>query len=449
MALPRVRDAAPPSGPVRARRAARRALRDARGGAVRVLRPLRRALASARASGPEPVRQLHLAWTGDPASSVEVLWQSPRRSRDWTVELRGPAPARRAPARSCPSPGPNGRLHTARFEGLAPDTEHVYRVVRPDGTPATAWQRFRTAPKRAGRFRAVFLCDVGLAGRPDGTTAAVEAVIAAVASEQPLCVLGGGDYAYADRDPRILDPAEGIDRWLEQLGPLLAGAPFVAQYGNHDVELGERLADWAPRIPHPKGSPAGRSYSLDVGPVHLVGLYAPGRAPAAGELRWLADDLAGERARRADWRVVFQHAPLFAHGRSHPARPEVRALAERFEHAAVDVHLSGHDQSYERTHPRCGGVDAAPLEAGSGRYAAGQGVVYAKVSPAGKLSERGRGFSALPPAPAPGIARQDDRHHHWAVLDVSPERLDVAIRGLAPEDGAVLTVDRFSLEREA
>jgi hypothetical protein len=261
-------------------------------------------------------------------------------------------------------------------------------------------------------------------------------------------VLGGGDYAYADRDARFRDPADAIDEWFAQTQRVFARAPFLAQYGNHDVGLGERYEDWSPRLPHPPGSPSGRSFSFDVGAAHFVGLFAPGERPPEDELRWLERDLTRPAVRRAAWRIVFQHASLFAHGSSHPARPEVRDLRGRFEGLGVDLHLSGHDQSFERTHSLRGehihlpsGDDACPC------YVAGDGTLYAKVSPAGKRSDRASGFSRLTEAFPAEIAARDDSHHHWAVLDVSAVRLEMRTFGVAEPGAPRQPIDRFALVR--
>jgi hypothetical protein len=231
------------------------------------------------------------------------------------------------------------------------------------------------------------------------------------------------------------------------MAPLFAHAPFMSQYGNHEVELGEDIDEWAARFAHPRGSSDGRCYSFDVGPAHFVGLLAPGRAPDPSHLRWLEADLSSESARAAAWRIVFQHAPVFASGSSHPARPEVRALMPVFERLGVDLHLSGHDQNYERTHPLRGARAQEPRARTMDctHYAAGGGVVYAKVSPAGKLSERGLDFSRFAGRAGAEIAARHDRAHHWARLDVSEQQLGVEVLGLADEGSPLRTVDHFAL----
>lgn len=407
---------------------------------------------------PATATQVHLSWSEEPSTSLTVTWRTATDQNPAAVEVcevdganeRRAGPHQRVMGTSAPSPAGWGFLHRAVLRGLDPDTAHAYRVSNDRGVDAewSAWHECRTAPSSPTTpIEAIFLCDVGVAGRVDGTTSSTRSVLAEIGKSAPLFYLGGGDYAYGNRDARHADPSIAIDRWFEQMEPLFARAPLMAQYGNHEVELTERFEDWAPRFAHPPGIDDSRSYSFDVGPVHFVALYAPGRSPSDRHLVWLEQDLSSERARQATWRIVFQHAPVLAHGRSHPARPEVRALAPLFERLGVDLHLSGHDQSYERTHPLYAGAPCSSLSDDNdpARYAAGAGVVYAKVSPAGKLSERTGGFSHFEDPASAEIAVRNDRHHHWALLRFTDRELDVRIEGLAGDGVPAKTIDHFTL----
>jgi hypothetical protein len=431
-------------------RGGRRAARRLAQAAARPLRSLRR-WSRSLAARPGAPSGVHLSWSEDPNSTLTITWQTPTRENGEVMYRRADGgAAQRAVASTRRLRGTSHWRHEAVLRGLAPGTSYSYRIVsRCDSASADgAWSVACTAPNsRSASYCAVFLCDVGLAGRSDRTTEALPEILNALASDPPLFYLGGGDYAYRRRDDRFRDAGDVLDRWFEQMAPLWMRAPFMAQFGNHEVELDENLGDWAARFAHPRGSPDGYSYSFGVGAAHFVGLFAPGRAPTPLHLRWLEEDLSREAARTAAWRIVYQHAPVFASGSSHPARAEVRAMMPLFERLGVNLHLSGHDQNYERTHPVRGSGWEPPL-AGAGEvtsYAACRGVIYAKVSPAGKLSERGLDFSRFTGAQAPEVAARDDRAHHWARLCISDAQLAVEVFGLSGDGAAPRIVDRFAL----
>jgi len=385
-----------------------------------------------------------------------VAWQSGSEGTRPCVEVRrvGESDWRRQAARSIVAAAPKGFLHHCEIEGLDPGSEYEYRVSSEAGVEA-AWsgvQRARTAASAGeGPSTVAFFADTAVAGRRDGCSAAMMRVVGELAADDPFLLIGGGDYVYADTDERFLDPAEAIDAWYEQMEPVFTRSIFMPTFGNHDVGLGERYSDWIPRLFWPPGEDDVQSRSFDLGDAHFCALFAPGEAPDHRELEWLERDLAGSRAQGARWLIVYQHAPLFAYGTSHPARAEVReALLPIFERHRVDLHLSAHDQSYERTAPLCesGSKRAAPISPGSASYRVGEGVLYVKVSPFGKLSNRGGSFSHLGAAPGDEIVVRNDDCHHYALLRIEPDRLEVEIVGVPEDPGPRRQVDRFVIERD-
>jgi len=81
---------------------------------------------------------------------------------------------------------------------------------------------------------------------------------------------------------------------------------------------------------------------------------------------------------------------------------------------------------------------------------AGEGVIYVKVSPAGKMSERTDGFSLLTAPQPPEIARRSDDGHHIARVDVrGTQELVVTILKWRPGDSTPTVLEAFSITREA
>jgi hypothetical protein len=369
--------------------------------------------------------QVHLSWAQDPSTSFTVTWHTSSPKNPGLVEYR---PARsgdwhRITGTTKPLRSIGSALHRASVAGLRPATGYEYRLSSDIGA-AQAWSDTfitRTAPPPGpADFSFAFLCDTGVIGQRDGKCTGTKQIIDELLADRPHLVLGGGDYAYANRDRRYKTVAQAVDAWFVQMEPLLTQTPLMAQYGNHEIFLEERFEDWAFRFAHPDGFDNARDFSFDVGDVHFTALFVPGPPPSADRLDWLDADLADARQRGMRWLVVFQHEPIFAHGHSHPAKPRVReALGPLFEKHRVDLHLSGHDQNYERTYPLVG-LPLRPMPASTSKtvYKAGCGVIYAKVSPGGKMSDVRHDFSRFTTDQQDLMAVRDDTAHHYCLVNV-------------------------------
>lgn len=398
--------------------------------------------------------QVHLSWTEDPASSLTVTWHTISDKNPARVDYRpaGSAAWQSATGNTFPSPG-GGFLHRTTLRGLRSDSPIEYRVSSDRGmTPEMgAIHTTRTAPAPGGGdFSFAFLSDIGLDGRLDGNASAIQPVMNAVLHCEPHFVLGGGDYAYANRDGRFKSVGLAIDRWFEQYQPVLARFPFMAQYGNHEIYLVERFENWAPRFAHPPGHEEGRSYSFDVGDTHFTAFFLVDKPATAEQIAWLDEDLRKARAKGSRWLVVYHHEPIYGFGRSHASKPHIaEALIPVFERHKVDLHLSAHDQNYERTFPLLGPPSAPAVQSTArDRYKAGLGVIYCKVSPAGKKSEIGNRFSRFTVPQQPFMAVRDDEAHHFAIVRVRMKgELEATVYRLADGASEVTVLDRFVLER--
>jgi hypothetical protein len=401
--------------------------------------------------------QVHLSWADERCRSVAVSWCGPAGA-EGSVEFREVGGRARwaAPGRAESSiDRERAPLVFRAVSGeLEPGARYEYDVVNDiDGrrhvAPGGSFSSLPLDPGAEVSF--AFVADTGIAGRPDGLCDGAHRVVEELCRTDASFVLAGGDLAYRSGDPRLRTPGEGVRAWLDQMAPVAAHRPLLVQYGNHEVELGERLRDWAPYFvpPDRRGGASGACYSFDAGPCHVAGLFAPTEEVAPADCAWLEADLAAARASGSRWLVVFQHQPLFAHGTSHPADGRIRAaLAPTLERQGVDLHLSAHDQSFERTFPVRRAWEApVAVSASRDRYLRGSGVVYAKVSPAGKRSDRGRGFSRLAPLP-PYVAVADDRRHHLAYVRVNDHELVMETFGFREASAPLELVDRFTISYE-
>jgi acid phosphatase type 7 len=399
-------------------------------------------------AGPSAV---HLALGDRFGHSVDVIWCGPGGS-EGCVRYRPVGTSVwaevKATSRSTID-GPKGAwVFRGRCDRLEHDRRYEYEVVQVvDGRRHELNGSSFVAPPSAngGGVCLAFIADTGISGRSDGLSDGTRRIVEEVSQLRPHVVLGGGDYAYRSSDRRWRSGQQAVHAWLEEMAPLVRNHPLMVQYGNHEVELGERYRDWAVHFPPLADETAAdlRSYSFEVGACHVAAFYAPTEAVDPAELSWLWQDLSAARRRGSSWLVVFQHQPLLAHGRSHPADGRVaRALGLVLDSHRVDLHLSAHDQSYERTYPLT--WDGSSLRRASGgrsSFRKGDGTVLAKVSPAGKRSDRGGSFSNLPAERAEMVAVASDTAHHFAVVDADTTRLRLTTYGLRDAVGPVEPVD--------
>ena len=396
-------------------------------------------------TGDSVADQIHLSWSEDPATSLTVTWHTETENAPTALTYRTPSGDwHEAAGESFPSPN-TGQLHRVTLKELSPKTSYDYRVA---GGPV---YRTRTAPDNSSDYTFAFICDTGLIGRLDGNATGTRQIINEVLRDQPDFILGGGDYAYGNKDGRFKKMGDAIDTWFLQWQDVLAQYPFMAQYGNHEIHLVERFEDWGPRFAHPNGFDENRNYSFDVGNVHFTSIFLPKNDLTEEQLAYIDADLAQARDRDIPWLIVFQHEAMYGHGTSHPARPENRAaLAPIFERHKVDLHLSCHDQNYERTFPLTEVPDnPTPGSTDLNRYAKGKGVIYAKISPSGKKSEIGHQFSQFTTEQQDFMAVRDCTAHHYALVHVKTAG-DIAVEvfSVVGDGSAKTLLDTFTISAQ-
>ena len=246
--------------------------------------------------------------------------------------------------------------YQADITDLQPSTDYTYRVSVNGSavTPGGDW-RFRTAGP--GPFNFVVLGDSGW--DPDKTGNEEQYVIAqSILSNQPSLVIHTGDVVYYGSGGN----GGNIDlyqrNYFNYYSSTMSSVPFFPTPGNHDYvnNLAPYLAVHALPSDTTPAADSGRYYSYDWGNVHFISLDAHGSLDAAVNsggpmLQWLEDDL---RTTRKFWRVVYFHYPPFAAGPNmndpHSAwvRQFVIPILETY---GVQIALSGHEHSYQRSQP--------------------------------------------------------------------------------------------------
>jgi acid phosphatase type 7 len=325
--------------------------------------------------------------------SMLLAWQTEDRDAEFTVDY-GPTMThtRRAPVTTSTRPsgadGHRRRNYTAQLRGLGLGTRYQYRLRQ--GTAVIAEGVFSTRKPRGAPVRMVAFGDNAFGD------VAQRAIAYQVYKAKPDLVLNTGDNVYdagLDNEyERYFFPVYNADPAGPRTGaPLISTVPFYTVIANHDVNGktpdGKPTVDFTkdpdslafftamhlplsgldtpPQTPPITGSPdafrqfrdcAGQRYPtqanywFDVGDARILCLdsntYVDPTHPA-----WTDFIHSAFAKTDARWRLVaFHHGP-FNVGNEHYQEQHMRVHAPLFEALGVDMVLSGHEHSYQRSRP--------------------------------------------------------------------------------------------------
>jgi predicted MPP superfamily phosphohydrolase len=337
---------------------------------------------------PGPEGSLHVG-----NESVVLAWQTEDRAAEFAVDY-GPTATygRHAPIASSWRPtgneGRRRRNYAATLTRLALGTQYRYRLRQ--GTLVIAEGFFTTRKPRGVPVRIVSF------GDNSSGDLGQRAIAYQVYKARPDLVLNTGDNVYAsgldNEYERFFFPVYNAESAGPRIGaPLVSTVPFYTVIANHDVEgktgNGRPLVDFTaspdslayftamhmpltgppepPQSPPITGSavafaqfrdcagsryPAQANYWFDVGDARVLCLdantYVDPTDP--GWARFIRSAFDKTDAR---WLLVaFHHGP-FNIGNEHYKEQHMRVHAPLFEQLGVDVVLSGHEHSYQRTRP--------------------------------------------------------------------------------------------------
>lgn len=296
----------------------------------------------------------------------------------------------------------NIRNHEVLIDDLEPDTRYYYKV---SGLDKEGFY-FRTAPTE-GEARSVRVWVLGDSGSGDERAEKVrDAYYRFNKGPAADLILSLGDAAYPDGTD-----AEYQEAFFEMYPDTLATTPVFPTPGNHDfnTDMGAPYFDiFSLPIDGKTGGVASGTesyYSFNFANIHFVSLDTrlSDRLPGSEIYRWLIADL---EANQQDWTIVFSHYPLYSKGR-HNSDDIGSIMAEFreyytpiFETYGVDLVLSGHNHSYERSFPLFGHrgkadtlLESMKTDSGDGRIdgdgayrktGANDGVIYIVAGSASK-----------------------------------------------------------------
>jgi hypothetical protein len=304
--------------------------------------------------------------------------------------------------------------HEVLLTGLQPNTRYYYAIGSGSTTVAggDADHFFYTSPE-LGSDDPARIWVVGDNGTADINAANVyNAYLGNTGTNYTDLLLMLGDIAYDNGTDAEFQTAV-FDMYPE----LLRQTPAWPTKGNHENGGSSKKLNSPyynifnlPRYGEAGGIPSGTEayYSFDYGPIHFICLDSDDsdRTVGAAMYNWAAQDLASTAQK---WIVAFFHHPPYTKG-SHNSDTESQLIQMRenflplLESHGVDLVLSGHSHSYERSYLLKGHFGKTPtfdlathaLDSSSGEFGATggyqkttnpkDGTVYITAGSSGKIS---------------------------------------------------------------
>ena len=300
---------------------------------------------------------------GSPYSMI-VRWRTDVKAEtrlEYSTSLQALTTTSSASVRSANS-GPSID-HEVLLSGLMPQTRYYYRVFAKDRVIAggDAEHFFVTSPSGGDEpVRAWIIGDAGVSGRGvSGEDPKQRAVRDAFLTNHPpgsfqlLMMLGDNAYQTGTDD----EYQRGV---FEPYRNALRSAVTWPTQGNHDYSNQAYYPVFSLPTHGESGGIASDTeqyYSFDYGNVHFISLNSEIRDDPfrASMVRWLRQDI---QAHKKDWVVAFWHHPPYTKGQhdsDKDSTSEGRLLWMRsmilpiLESGGVDLVLSGHSHSYERS----------------------------------------------------------------------------------------------------
>ena len=250
--------------------------------------------------------------------------------------------------------GPLTKDHEIRITGLLPGKRYYYAV----GYGSTVLgggnsDYFVETPPPVGSSKPLRIWALGDSGTADANAEAVrDAYYAYTGDKHTDLWLMLGDNAYT-----VGSDAEYQKAVFDMYPEMLRKSPLFATLGNHEAYVSTYFDIFTlPSAGEAGGVPSGSEayYSFNYGNVHFVSLDSASTSVLVGDAMhtWLKADLA---ANDQDWTIAFWHHPPYSKG-SHDSDVdwELTSMRQNFvpllEDYGVDLVLSGHSHSYERSY---------------------------------------------------------------------------------------------------
>jgi hypothetical protein len=251
--------------------------------------------------------------------------------------------------------------HSVTVTGLAPATKYFYSVGTSGGALAgnTSDYSFTTSPT-AGTPKTSRVWVLGDSGTANSNARAVrDAYLGFTGAGTTDLLLMLGDNAYQNGTDTEYQAAV-----FDTYPSVLRSTVLWPTLGNHDGVSADSATQSGPyydMFTLPTGAQAGgfasgteAYYSFDYGDIHFICLdsYETDRSAGGAMMDWLAADLADTTA---NWIIAYFHHPPYSKG-SHDSDTSSQMIDMReealpiLELGGVDMVLTGHSHSYERSY---------------------------------------------------------------------------------------------------
>jgi len=252
--------------------------------------------------------------------------------------------------------------HEVELSGLVPSTKYYYSIGTSAGplVGGNSTYYFFTSP-RTGKAKPTRIWVIGDSGTANDKARAVrDAYLSWTRTRRTDLWLMLGDNAYLNGTDSEYQAAV-----FDMYPMMLRNTAPWSTFGNHDAHSADSSSQSGPYydiFTLPKNGEAGgvasgteAYYSFDYGTIHFICLDSSGsdRSPTGAMLTWLKADL--DAANRQDWLIAFWHHPPYSKGHhDSDVDPELRQMRQFalpiLESYGVDLVLTGHSHSYERSY---------------------------------------------------------------------------------------------------
>ncbi|MEZ4221512.1 MAG: metallophosphoesterase family protein [Polyangiaceae bacterium] len=389
-------------------------------------------------------KYLRLSYTGDPATSMTVTWNTTvSASAEVKVGTSPGTYTQTVTGTTLQANAGLGWIQQVDLTGLSPDTTYYYVA----GSASDGYSKeasFLTGPTGdplCGQMRFAFLAD----NRPDPIFGGGDnwpQILAQAAAHKPDFTLNGGDM--------VID-GDKIDQWLAFLGwtePVSKSIPLMPSMGNHDTGPGSGASANYNQIfalPSSTGTNGSNSedyYYFTYGNAIFVSLstdsFKGGATPFATQAAWL-DEVLTKNPKK--WKFVYYHKPSYTteavFSISHKSNEENQnaSFISMIDKHHVDVVFTSHNHWYERFNPsNCSAQSkpgsGTPCDVGASNYSGG--TVH--------IVSGGAGAFTIPAALCGNTAGRAkcSGDHHYVLVSILDNKLLLQTYGAAPQPNAII-----------